>query len=60
MQVAGAVVGYITNWIAIKLLFDPAEPVKLGPIVVQGLFESRQVEGESLRLYRLGVLITDV
>lgn len=44
MQVAGAFVGYITNWIAIKLLFDPAEPVKVGPIVVQGLFESRQVE----------------
>jgi len=25
-------------------LFDPVEPVKVGPIVVQGLFESRQVE----------------
>lgn len=41
---AGAIVGYVTNWIAIKLLFDPAEPVKVGPVVVQGLFESRQVE----------------
>lgn len=36
--------GYATNWIAIKLLFDPVEPVQCGPIVVQGLFESRQVE----------------
>ena len=35
---------YITNWVAIKLLFDPAEPVNVGPIVVQGLFESRQKE----------------
>ncbi len=34
----------MTNWIAIKLLFDPAEPVQVGPIMVQGLFESRQVE----------------
>ena len=34
----------ITNWIAIKLLFDPAEPVNVGPIVLQGLFESRQKE----------------
>ena len=25
-------------------MFDPVEPVKVGPIVVQGLFESRQVE----------------
>lgn len=28
----------------VKLLFDPAEPVQVGPIKVQGLFESRQVE----------------
>lgn len=44
LPVAGAIVGYATNWIAIKLLFDPVEPVQCGPIVVQGLFESRQVE----------------
>lgn len=44
LPVAGAVVGYITNLIAIKLLFDPVEPVQVGPIVVQGLFQSRQVE----------------
>jgi len=31
--------------IAIKLLFDPAEPIHIGcGIKVQGLFESRQVE----------------
>lgn len=30
--------------IKVKLLFDPAEPVMVGPIKVQGLFESRQVE----------------
>lgn len=44
LPVAGAIVGYVTNWIAIKLLFDPAEPIQLGPIAIQGLFESRQVE----------------
>eukprot|EP00578_Thalassiosira_sp_NH16_P014754 CAMPEP_0181124954 /NCGR_PEP_ID=MMETSP1071-20121207/26780_1 /TAXON_ID=35127 /ORGANISM="Thalassiosira sp., Strain NH16" /LENGTH=383 /DNA_ID=CAMNT_0023210341 /DNA_START=445 /DNA_END=1596 /DNA_ORIENTATION=- len=44
LPVAGALVGYVTNWIAIKLLFDPAEPIQLGPIALQGLFESRQVE----------------
>jgi hypothetical protein len=42
--VAGALVGYVTNWIAIKLLFEPAEPVEIGPLTVQGLFESRQKE----------------
>lgn len=44
LPVAGAVVGYVTNWIAIKLLFEPAEPVEFGPLVLQGLFESRQPE----------------
>lgn len=44
LPVAGALVGYVTNWIAIKLLFEPAEPVEFGPFILQGLFESRQVE----------------
>ena len=44
LPVAGAIVGYATNWVAIKLLFDPAEPVQVGPIFIQGLFESRQNE----------------
>ncbi|KAL3817506.1 hypothetical protein ACHAXA_007096 [Cyclostephanos tholiformis] len=45
LPVAGAIVGYVTNWIAIKLLFDPAEPIHIARgIKVQGLFESRQVE----------------
>lgn len=45
LPVAGALVGYVTNWIAIKLLFEPAEPVNIGNIfVLQGLFESRQIE----------------
>ncbi len=44
LPVAGALVGYVTNWIAIKLLFEPADPVDFGPFVLQGLFESRQVE----------------
>jgi len=45
LPVAGALVGYLTNWIAIKLLFEPAEPVDIGGLfVLQGLFESRQIE----------------
>jgi hypothetical protein len=45
LPVAGALVGYVTNWIAIKLLFEPADPVDiLGLFQVQGLFESRQRE----------------
>lgn len=45
LPAAGALVGYVTNWIAIHMIFEPAEPVKvLGLFEVQGLFESRQVE----------------
>lgn len=45
LPAAGALVGYVTNWIAIKLLFEPAEPINIGNhFVIQGLFESRQVE----------------
>lgn len=45
LPVAGALVGYVTNWIAIKLLFEPAEPVQIvGTFEIQGLFEARQIE----------------
>lgn len=44
LPVAGALVGYITNWIAIKLVFDPVEPIPVGPFILQGMFEKRQPE----------------
>jgi hypothetical protein len=46
LPAAGALVGYITNWIAIHMIFEPAEPVPIfgGLLEIQGLFESRQVE----------------
>lgn len=44
LPAAGFVVGYLTNWIAIKLVFAPREPIKVGPITVQGLFHKRQNE----------------
>ncbi|MGB5284096.1 MAG: DUF445 family protein [Polyangiales bacterium] len=44
LPLAGFFVGYLTNWIAIKLVFAPREPVKIGPVTVQGLFHKRQNE----------------
>jgi len=44
LPAAGFFVGYLTNWIAIKLVFAPREPVKIGPWVLQGLFHKRQNE----------------
>lgn len=40
----GFLVGTLTNWIAIQLIFTPLEPKKFGPFIFQGLFLKRQKE----------------
>ena len=40
----GFFVGYVTNWLALKLIFEPAKPTKVGPWILQGLFHKRQQE----------------
>ena len=44
LPLSGVIVGYLTNWIAIKVIFNPVEPVKLGPFTLHGLFMRRQPE----------------
>jgi uncharacterized membrane protein YheB (UPF0754 family) len=44
LPVGGAVVGYITNWIALKWIFEPLYPTKVGMFVIQGMFLRRQQE----------------
>lgn len=44
LAAGGAVVGYLTNLIALKLIFEPVEPRRVGPFVLQGMFLKRQVE----------------
>jgi uncharacterized membrane protein YheB (UPF0754 family) len=44
LPAGGLVVGYLTNFLALKLIFRPVEPVKIGPIKIQGLFMKRQNE----------------
>jgi uncharacterized membrane protein YheB (UPF0754 family) len=44
LPVAGFAVGYATNWLAMKMIFDPKEPKRFGPWTVQGLFHKRQRE----------------
>ncbi len=38
----GLLVGYLTNFIALKMIFRPQQPKKYGPWTVQGLFHKRQ------------------
>jgi len=40
----GMMVGYVTNLLAIRLIFSPLNPIKIGKLVIQGLFIRRQVE----------------
>ncbi len=40
----GLLVGYATNWIALKMIFEPQEPKRVGLIKIQGLFLKRQKE----------------
>ncbi|MFT7581550.1 MAG: uncharacterized membrane protein YheB (UPF0754 family) [Myxococcota bacterium] len=40
----GFLVGYATNWLAIKLIFQPKVARKIGPFTVHGLFHRRQKE----------------
>jgi len=44
LPVGGLVVGYLTNFLALKLIFRPINPIKIGPLVIQGLFMKRQNE----------------
>lgn len=42
LPLAGVLVGYATNWLALKLIFEPLEPKKIGKWTIQGLFMKRQ------------------
>lgn len=44
VPVGGAAVGYATNWIALKVIFLPTNPIQVGPIRLHGLFLRRQPE----------------
>lgn len=50
MVLGGALVGYVTNWIALKWIFEPLNPVSVGPFVLQGMFLKRQLEVNLLQL----------
>lgn len=44
LPLAGFFVGYATNWFALKLIFKPQQPKKIGPFVLHGVFHKRQKE----------------
>ena len=48
-----AFIGWFTNWIAIKMLFHPKNPIKVLGITIQGIFPKRQQQFAQ----KLGVLV---
>jgi len=44
LPIFGLLVGYLTNAIALRLIFQPQTPLEIGPWRVQGLFHKRQKE----------------
>lgn len=44
LPLGGVLVGYVTNWLALKMIFEPKQPKKFGPFTFQGLFHKRQHE----------------
>lgn len=44
LPISGVLVGYLTNWIAVKVIVVPIEPRQVGPFTLQGLFMRRRNE----------------
>jgi len=44
LPVFGGCIGFFTDWLAIKLIFLPRRPVKLGPFTLHGKFQRRKAE----------------
>jgi uncharacterized membrane protein YheB (UPF0754 family) len=44
LPVLGTTVGYVTNWLAIWMIFEPGSPRRIGRWTVYGLFLKRQRE----------------
>jgi uncharacterized membrane protein YheB (UPF0754 family) len=44
LPILGVLVGYVTNWVALWMIYEPAEPRQVGPVPMQGLFVRRQPE----------------
>lgn len=65
--VIGALIGYSTNYIAVKMLFRPHRPIGIGPLKIQGLLPKRRndisesvaatVENELISIKDLSMLL---
>jgi uncharacterized membrane protein YheB (UPF0754 family) len=61
LPVFGIIVGYATNWLAIKLIFSPVKPIGIGRFKIQGIFIKRQeqVAAEYAKIIEQKILTTE-
>lgn len=50
-----ALIGWFTNYLAVKMLFSPKNPIKIGPFTIQGVFPKRQYQLAE----KIGTLVAD-
>ncbi len=55
LPIISAFIGWFTNWIAIKMLFHPKEPINILGITLHGIFPKRQKQFAE----KLGVLVAN-
>ncbi len=54
MPLIGALIGWVTNYIAVKMLFHPRKPVRLLLFTIQGVFPKRQ----KALAHKLGAIVS--
>lgn len=42
MAAVGGLIGWFTNWLAVRMLFRPRHPIRLGPWRIQGVIPARR------------------
>jgi uncharacterized membrane protein YheB (UPF0754 family) len=55
IPVISGFIGWITNWVAIKMLFHPRKPVRFLGVTIQGIFPKRQQQFAA----KLGKLVSE-
>src|SRR4051795_6898874 len=48
LLIGGPIVGWVTNWLAILMIFEPVTPRKIGPFTLHGMFLRRQHEASAV------------
>jgi uncharacterized membrane protein YheB (UPF0754 family) len=44
LPLGGVIIGYVTNWMALWMIFEPVEPRQIGRFLIHGLFLRRRPE----------------